>query len=164
MRAALDALGARRIAHGVRAIEDPALVARLAADGVVLDVCPTSNVALGVVASLAVHPLPQLLQAGVPCTLNADDPLLFGPGLLQEYTTARTAFGFEDSQMAAIARTSVEASGAPPALPAQTLTRIGNWLNSPDLGTRGHDARPRTPHPRDEQRHGSAPGGSRPPG
>jgi adenosine deaminase len=129
------ALGARRIAHGVRAVEDPALLARLAAEGIVLDVCPTSNVALGVVASLAAHPLARLLQAGVRCTLNADDPLLFGPGLLQEYETARTALALTDPQLAAVARTSLEASGAPRATVEDAVTRIGAWLDIPAQAT-----------------------------
>ncbi|GAA3778421.1 adenosine deaminase [Streptomyces phyllanthi] len=132
VRAALDTLGAQRIAHGVRAVEDPALVARLAAEGVVLDVCPTSNVALGVVKSLSVHPLPVLLHAGVRCTLNADDPLLFGPGLLEEYETARTAFALNDPQLAATARTSIESSGAPRAIVEEAITRIGDWLDISD--------------------------------
>jgi len=131
VRAALDVLGARRIAHGVRAIEDPALLARLAAEGIVLDVCPTSNVALGVVACLAAHPLPRLLQAGVRCTLNADDPLLFGPGLLQEYETARAALSLTDAQLAAVARTSLEASGAPRATVDDAVTGIDAWLDIP---------------------------------
>ncbi|WP_128381459.1 adenosine deaminase [Streptomyces cavernae] len=135
VRAALDVLGARRIAHGVRAVEDLALVARLAAEGVVLDVCPTSNVALGVVTSLAVHPLPLLLQAGVRCTLNADDPLLFGPGLLEEYESARAAFALTDPQLAAIARTSIEFSGAPPAAAKAALTLIDDWLDAPAQAT-----------------------------
>ncbi|WP_268828202.1 hypothetical protein [Streptomyces sp. GQFP] len=122
-------LGARRIAHGVRAVEDPALVARLTAEGVVLDVCPTSNVALGVVASLSGHPLPRLLPAGVRCTLNADDPLLFGPGLLEEYETACAVFALTDSQLAAIARTSVVSSGAPRAIVDDAVTLIGDWLD-----------------------------------
>jgi aminodeoxyfutalosine deaminase len=71
----LNALGAERIAHGVRAIEDPALVAELARRGVALDLCPTSNVRLGVYASLAEHPLPRLLAAGVVITVNSDDPV-----------------------------------------------------------------------------------------
>lgn len=65
VRAALDSLGAQRIGHGIRAVEDPALVTRLAAEGVVLDICPTSNIALGVVKSLAAHPLPRLDRKSV---------------------------------------------------------------------------------------------------
>ena len=138
--AALDVLGARRIAHGIRAVEDPALVARLAAEGVVLDICPTSNIALGVVESLSVHPLPLLLRAGVRCTLNADDPLLFGPGLLEEYETARTAFALTDPQLAAIARTSLESSGAPRATVEDAVTLIGDWLDTPDTAGRRRGA------------------------
>ncbi|MFC4499888.1 MULTISPECIES: adenosine deaminase [Streptomyces] len=136
VRAVLDVLGARRIAHGVRAVEDPALVARLAAEGVVLDVCPTSNIALGVVESLSVHPLPLLLQAGVRCTLNADDPLLFGAGLLEEYETARAVFALTDAQLAAIALTSLESSGAPRATVDDAVTLIGDWLGTPGLHNR----------------------------
>ncbi|KPI24451.1 Adenosine deaminase [Actinobacteria bacterium OK074] len=130
VRAALDVLGAHRIAHGVRAVEDQALVARLAAEGVVLDVCPTSNVALGVVDSLPAHPLPRLLRAGVRCTLNADDPLLFGPGLLAEYENARAALALTDPQLAAMARASVESSGAPRAIVDDAVARIAAWLDA----------------------------------
>ena len=129
VRAALDTLGAQRIAHGVRAVEDPALVERLTAEGVVLDVCPTSNVALGVVDSLSGHPLPLLLRAGVRCTLNGDDPLLFGSGLLDEYEIARAAMGLADPELAAVARTSIEASGAPRDLADHALKRIDAWLD-----------------------------------
>ncbi|MFF4035070.1 adenosine deaminase [Streptomyces sviceus] len=131
VRSALDVLGARRIAHGVRAVEDPALLARLAAEGVVLDVCPTSNIALGVVESLSVHPLPLLLRAGVRCTLNADDPLLFGAGLLDEYETARAGLALTDAQLAEMARVSIEASGAPRAMVEDAVTRVGDWLGTP---------------------------------
>ncbi len=124
VRAALDALGARRIAHGVRAVEDPALVTRLAAEGVVLDICPTSHAALGAVESLTAQLWPLLLQAGVRGTINADDPLLFGPGLLEEYETVRTAFALTDHQLAAVARTSVESSGAPRDLVDDAVKRI----------------------------------------
>ncbi|MBV9324833.1 MAG: adenosine deaminase [Chloroflexi bacterium] len=81
IRGALDALGAERIAHGVRAIEDHALLAELAARQVALDVCPTSNVCLGVYSSLAQHPLPRLHAAGAVLTISTDDPALFGTTL-----------------------------------------------------------------------------------
>lgn len=128
VRAALDLLGAHRISHGVRAVEDPALVARLAVEEVALDICPTSNVLLGVARSLAEHPLPRLLDAGVRCTLNADDSLLFGPGLLAEYDNARTAIGLDDTRLAALARCSLEASGAPRDLVDRALKDIDAWL------------------------------------
>jgi aminodeoxyfutalosine deaminase len=85
VRGALDALGADRIRHGIRAIEDPGLVRELTDRGVVLDVCPTSNVRTGVVSCLAAHPLPGLLAAGVRCTLNTDDPAMFGCDLGTEH-------------------------------------------------------------------------------
>ncbi len=83
------ALGPARIRHGVRAVEDPALLAEIVAQGVVLDVCPTSNVRTGVVADVADHPLPQLRAAGVLCTINTDDPAMFGTDLGQEYEAAQ---------------------------------------------------------------------------
>jgi aminodeoxyfutalosine deaminase len=85
---ALDHLGARRLRHGFRAIEDPALVDELAARRTVLDVCPISNVRIGIVASLEQHPLPQLVAAGVPCSLSTDDPAMFDTDLTLEYQTA----------------------------------------------------------------------------
>lgn len=128
VRGALDVLQARRIGHGVRAIEDPELVRRLADTGVCLDVCPTSNVMLSVVDSLAEHPLPRLLAAGVRCSINGDDPLLFGPGLLAEYEVARAELGLDDERLALVARCSIEASGAPEALVDAAKTGIDAWL------------------------------------
>jgi adenosine deaminase len=125
---ALDALGAQRICHGVRSVEDPALIERLVTDGIVLDVCPTSNVMLKVVPGLDEHPLARLLDAGVRCTLNGDDPLLFGPGVLGEFEIARADLGLSDAHLAAMARTSVEASGAPPEVVTPAVQRIESWL------------------------------------
>ena len=85
VREALCALRADRIRHGFRAIEDPELASELASREVVLDVCPTSNVRTGVVRSLAEHPLPALLAAGVQCTVSTDDPAMFGSDLGSEY-------------------------------------------------------------------------------
>ena len=85
VRAALDTLGANRIRHGIRAAEDPSLVSELASRGVVLDVCPTSNLRTKVVATLADHPLPSLVRAGVGCSVSTDDPAMFGTDLGQEY-------------------------------------------------------------------------------
>jgi adenosine deaminase len=124
---ALDALGANRIGHGVRSVEDPELLRRLADEAICLDVCPTSNVMLSVVPGLDAHPLPALLAAGVRCSLNADDPLLFGPGLLEEYVVARTELGLDDDQLAFIARCSVEDSGAPRELVVDAVARIDAW-------------------------------------
>jgi aminodeoxyfutalosine deaminase len=88
IRGALDALGADRIRHGIRAIEDAELLAELAEREIVLDVCPTSNVRTGAVASIEEHPLPNLLEAGVRCTLNTDDPAMFGTDLGREHEVA----------------------------------------------------------------------------
>jgi aminodeoxyfutalosine deaminase len=90
IRGALDVLQADRIRHGIRAVEDPGLVAELADRGIVLDVCPTSNLRTGVVPSLAEHPLPALLAAGIPCTINTDDPAMFGSNLGSEHEVARS--------------------------------------------------------------------------
>jgi adenosine deaminase len=127
---ALDALGAQRICHGVRAIEDPALVERLATDGIVLDVCPTSNVMLAVVPSFDEHPLVRLLEAGVRCTLNGDDPLLFGPGLLAEYELVRNTMGLSDERLAQLARSSLVGSGAPVELVSDGVQLIEEWLTT----------------------------------
>jgi aminodeoxyfutalosine deaminase len=85
---ALDSLGADRIRHGIRAVDDPGLVAELAGRGVVLDVCPVSNLRTGVVASLARHPLPQLVAAGIACSVSTDDPAMFGTDLTADYAAA----------------------------------------------------------------------------
>jgi adenosine deaminase len=131
VRGALDTLGARRICHGVRAVEDPALVERLAEERVVLDVCPTSNVLLAVTRSLEEHPLAGLLDAGVRCTLNGDDPLLFGSGLLDEFEIARARLGLDDRRLAALARTSIEAAGAPAELVGAGVAGVDRWLATP---------------------------------
>ncbi len=124
---AVDRLHADRILHGVRAAEDPALVARIAATGVCLDVCPTSNAKLGVFEP-GDHPLPRLERAGVTCSVNADDPLLFGAGLLDEYQLCRTKFLMSDEELAGIARASIQASGAPAGLKAAAGAGIDRWL------------------------------------
>jgi adenosine deaminase len=87
VRGALDHLKPARIGHGVRAIEDPALVDRLAGEGVVLEVCPGSNIAIGVFPSYEAHPFPKLRDAGVRVTLSSDDPPFFHTSLAREYET-----------------------------------------------------------------------------
>jgi aminodeoxyfutalosine deaminase len=88
VRGALDALAADRIRHGIRSVEDSGLVAELAGRGTVLDVCPLSNVRTGVVASLEEHPLPQLVAAGVRCSISTDDPAMFETDLSRDYEAA----------------------------------------------------------------------------
>jgi len=88
VRTVLEGLGADRIRHGIRAVDDPGLVAELAARGTVLDVCPLSNLRTGAVASLAEHPLPQLVAAGVRCSISTDDPAMFDTDLTRDYEAA----------------------------------------------------------------------------
>ena len=90
VRGALEALGADRIRHGIRSVEDPGLVTELAGRGTVLDVCPLSNLRTGVVASLAEHPLPQLVAAGVQCSISTDDPAMFDTDLTRDYEAAES--------------------------------------------------------------------------
>ena len=109
VRAAL-ALPVTRISHGVRAIEDPALVELLAERGTVLEVCPTSNVALGVYPTYEDHPLGALRTAGVRVTLGSDDPPYFGASIGGEYAIARERFGFGDEDLLDLTRTALEAA------------------------------------------------------
>jgi adenosine deaminase len=131
VRDSVDLLGAQRIQHGVRSFEVPGLVEDLAERGICLDVCPTSNIMLSVFPSFAVHPLPRLLDAGVRCSVNADDPLLFGPSMLQEYELCRDELGLSDAQLADVARSSIECGNAPAPVKAQALAGIDAWLASP---------------------------------
>jgi aminodeoxyfutalosine deaminase len=94
-------LGAERIGHGVRCLEDPGLVEYLRGNGIALEVCPSSNVRLGVVASLREHPLPRLIEAGLAVSLGSDDPPLFDTDLVQEYVRVAETFGWGASQLAA---------------------------------------------------------------
>jgi aminodeoxyfutalosine deaminase len=88
VREVLDLLNPDRIRHGIRAVEDEAVTAEIVGRGLVLDVCPTSNLRTGVVANVGEHPLPRLRAAGVRCTINTDDPAMFGTDLGQEYEIA----------------------------------------------------------------------------
>jgi aminodeoxyfutalosine deaminase len=94
VRGALEELGADRLRHGIRASEDPSLVRELADRRIVLDVCPISNLRTRVVSSLAEHPLPQLVGAGVVCSISTDDPAMFSTDLSQDYEAA-TSFGLD---------------------------------------------------------------------
>jgi len=131
IRAVLDNLHAHRLGHGVRAAEDPALLDRIAEAGVALEVCPVSNVALGVYSDLTSVPLPILLEAGVTVALGADDPLLFGSRLAGQYATMRAAHDLTDDALAELARMSVRASRAPDDIRTRTLADIDAWLATP---------------------------------
>jgi adenosine deaminase len=112
---ALDLLGAERIDHGIRAMEDPALVRRLREDQVPLTVCPLSNVALRAVGALAEHPLPAMLDAGLRATVNSDDPAYFGGYLDDNVAAVRRELGLGDRDLAVLARNSFDACFAPEA-------------------------------------------------
>ncbi len=128
VEACLDDLRADRVGHGVSAARDARLLSRLAATGVTLEVCPTSNVALGVAATPQQVPLRPLLDAGVRVALGADDPLLFGPRLSAQYELARQVHGLSDPELAELARMSVLGSAAPAEVRDKLLDGISDWL------------------------------------
>ena len=112
VRQALELPGVTRISHGVRAVEDAALVAELAERGTVLEVCPTSNVALGVFGSYDEHPFGALRDAGVAVTLGSDDPPYFGASIGGEYAVASEHFGLDDAALLEVTQTALRASFA----------------------------------------------------
>ncbi|WP_330298062.1 adenosine deaminase [Streptomyces sp. NBC_00503] len=130
IRDCIDDLHAARIGHGVRAAEDPRLLQRLADRQITCEVCPASNVALGVYERHEDVPLRTLFEAGVPLALGADDPLLFGSRLAAQYEIARRHHGFTDAELAELARQSVRGSAAPADVQEKLLTGIDHWLVS----------------------------------
>ena len=127
----LDSLHPDRLGHGVRSVEDPAVLERVVAGGVALEVCPVSNVALGVYSDPSSVPLPQLLEAGATVALGADDPLLFGSRLAGQYASMRAAHGLTDEQLADLARMSFRASRAPSDVVAAGVAAVDAWLAVP---------------------------------
>ncbi|MBN2847060.1 MAG: adenosine deaminase [Coriobacteriia bacterium] len=107
---ALDALGAERIEHGIRCLEDPALTARLALERVPLTVCPLSNVRLRAVPDRASHPLKRLMDAGIVVTVNSDDPAYFGGYLTENYVAAAEALGLTRHDLVTLAEASFAAA------------------------------------------------------
>jgi adenosine deaminase len=120
-----------RIGHGVRAVEDPRVLELVLEAEVGLEVCPGSNVALGVFPSDAEVPLRTIVDSGIPVALGADDPLLFGSRLLAQYETARDVHGFTDTELADLARGSIRMSRAPELVRARLLTAVDDWLATP---------------------------------
>ena len=113
VRHAVERFGAERIQHGIGAMQDPAVVQLLVDEGIACDVCPGSNLALAAVPSLDVHPLPQMLEAGVTVTLGSDDPPLFATDLLTEYEHAVRLAGLDEDGLAELATNSLVESFAP---------------------------------------------------
>ncbi len=120
-------LGAERIGHGTSAAGDPALLAHLAAEGIPLEVCPSSNVATRAVPSLAEHPLPTFVEAGVVVTINSDDPPMFGTTLNKEYDVAADLLGLDEAGVADLARAAVRASWAPADVQDRILEEIDSY-------------------------------------
>lgn len=121
---ALRDLGADRIGHGIQSVRDPALLDHLAAEGVVLEVCPTSNVCTGVVAAFEEHPLPALLAAGVPVSLATDNPGIFGTDLNAEYVRVHERLGVDRGGLLDVAATGIEAALCPPELKSELRSEL----------------------------------------
>ena len=128
VRDAIESLGAERIGHGIAAASDPELLELLASREITLEVCPTSNVATRCVESLAAHPLPALVAAGVPVTINSDDPPMFGTTLNHEYEIAADLLGLDRNGVADLARQSVRRSFAPAETKARILREIDAYV------------------------------------
>jgi aminodeoxyfutalosine deaminase len=125
---ALRHLGAERIGHGISAAQDPALLAHLAEHRIPLEVCPTSNLATGAVASLAEHPLRALRDAGVVVTVNSDDPPMFGTTLNEEYLVAADLLDLDERGVADLATTALEVSYAPDAVKDRVRSEIAAYV------------------------------------
>ncbi len=127
IRGALGALGADRLGHGFRVLEDPELVAEVRDRRIPLECCPTSNVKTGIVPTFAEHPFRELIDAGLFVTLNSDDPAMFEVSLLDEYESLR-ALGSTDPELAAIARAGVEAAFLDGSAQEALIDEITAWL------------------------------------
>jgi adenosine deaminase/aminodeoxyfutalosine deaminase len=127
---ALTLLGAERIGHGISAAQDPRLLEHLRDAGIALEVCPTSNVCTRSVPSLAEHPLPALVAAGVPVTINSDDPPMFSTTLNAEYAVAADLLGLDAAGVADLARAGVRASFLDDAGKAALLQEIDVYATS----------------------------------
>lgn len=126
----LAALAPDRLGHGVRSAEDPRVLAEVVRRGITLEVCPGSNVALGVYGAAGDVPLRLLMEAGAKIALGADDPLLFGSRLNAQYETARVVHGLSDRELAELAKGSVKGSRAPVPVRSQILADIDTWVSS----------------------------------
>jgi adenosine deaminase len=124
VRDALDVLGAERIDHGVRSLEDPHLVDRLRREQIPLTVCPLSNVALQVVSGLSSHPLPAMIEAGLLVSINSDDPAYFGGYIGDNYRQTQASLGLEDVAMLELARNSIQSSFLDPTRKAALLDEL----------------------------------------
>lgn len=122
------AIGSERIGHGIAASKDAELLAILAADGTVLEVCPSSNVTLGIIESLEEHPIVRLRDAGIAITVNSDDPPFFSTTLTDELAHAVRLLGLDELRLAALQRRAIDASYAPPTVRQQVHAELDAWL------------------------------------
>ncbi len=127
VRDAVELLGADRIDHGVRAVEDPDVMALLAERRIPLGVCPKSNLTLGLYRSLADHPIERLRRAGIAVSINTDDPALLGVTLAGEYESCAATFNWSSDDVRSLARTSIEASFAPVTVKHRLLAELTAW-------------------------------------
>jgi aminodeoxyfutalosine deaminase len=127
---ALRDLGAERIGHGISAAQDPRLMAYLAENSITLEVCPTSNVRTRAVPSIDQHPLPALIAAGVPVTINSDDPPMFGTTLEEEYAVAARLLNLNETGVANLAKDAVAASFLPPEGKSALLAEIDAYTET----------------------------------
>jgi adenosine deaminase len=128
VRDAIEILGAERIEHGIRSVEDPALVTELARRQIPLGICPTSNVRLGTVPSLREHPVGRLMAAGVRVSINTDDPVLLTTNLTTELAITADVFGIGRGSLGALARTSIDASFASPEMKRDLHRDLDRYL------------------------------------
>jgi adenosine deaminase len=140
VREAIEQLGVTRVQHGVRAIEDPAVVALARACDVTFDVCPISNVRLSVVPSMAGHPIKKLLAAGVRCTVSTDDPLVFANTVNDEYATLAGELGFTHAELARVARNGWEIAQVNAAQRRAVIAEIERL--TADFSSRGSGVKP----------------------
>jgi aminodeoxyfutalosine deaminase len=128
---ALNDLGAVRIGHGINAAQDERLMEHLARSDIALEICPTSNLCTGAVADLTQHPFPTLRAAGIPVTLNSDDPGMFATTLNREYEVAHEVFGLSTAELADLSRAAVRHSFAADATKRSLLQQVDEVSPSP---------------------------------
>ena len=130
IREAIEVGHAERLGHGIRVLDDPGLVTEVRDRAIALEVCPSSNVTLGLAGSFGAHPLPRLRDAGLRVTVNTDIPATAGTTLTEEYARIRAAFGYDDAALADLSRTTVDASFAPAATRARLHAETDAWMLS----------------------------------
>jgi adenosine deaminase len=131
VREAIEQLGVTRVQHGVRAIEDRGVMRLASERGVTFDVCPISNVRLKVVKSMAAHPIRQLMQAGIRCTVSTDDPLCFANSITDEYLALVSDLQFSRAEIAQVARNGWEVASVAPSVRRAAMQEIARLAPPP---------------------------------